>query len=181
MSTTAVEAGTPVTAAPRRAVTGAAVLRWLGGGLLAGVAWGVAARLWMRYLADVPSFSWEGTLFILGLTGVAGLALGGVELLRRRGVGAWRVLLVVPALVMFAGQGLPFLPCAVLGGLAVSGRGGPGVRLPAALLAASPVVMFWVLDVDVPHSLTVTALWFLALGAALAVAWAPLWRRRASR
>ena len=148
------------------------------GGLLGGVVWGVVCRLWMRYVSDVPSFSWTGTLFILGVTGLAGLALGVLELLRRRGVGAWRYLALLPALVMFVGQGIPFLPPAVLASLALSGRGPRWVRVPAAVLSFSSLGLFLLPDVVIPNDPVVTVLWFVAMSAALAVAWTPAFRNR---
>ncbi|WP_336921069.1 hypothetical protein [Aquipuribacter sp. SD81] len=154
---------------------------WVGGGLAGGLLWGVAVRLWMRYVADQPSFSWSGTLFVLGVTSLAGLALGAVELLRRRGRGPWRLVLVVPALVVFAGQGLPFLPAAVFGGLALSGRGRWWVRGPAAALAASSLSLFLLFDEPFANSAVVTVAWYAVLCLGLAVGWVPVWRRRAPR
>lgn len=163
---------------PRRPGAGRQAVVWVLGGLLGGVVWGVVCRLWMRYVSDVPSFSWTGTLFILGVTGLAGLALGVLELLRRRGVGAWRYVALLPALLMFVGQGIPFLPPAVLGSLALSGRGPRWVRVPAAVLSFSSLGLFLLPDVSIPNDPVVTVLWFVAMSAALAVAWTPAWRRR---
>lgn len=153
---------------------------WVGVGLLGGAGWGVVGRAWMRYVSDNPQFTWSGTLFIVGVAALAGLSLGVVEMLRRRGARAWRVVLAAPALVMFAGPGVPLLPSAVLGGLALSGRGGWWVRGPAALLALAPVVVLVVLEgVDAfPHSPVLSVAWYLVLCAWLAVGWSAVFRRR---
>ena len=37
-------------------------------GFALGAGWGVLARVWMRQVTDAPSFSWSGTLFIIGLS-----------------------------------------------------------------------------------------------------------------
>ncbi|MEV5966767.1 hypothetical protein AB0L70_33675 [Kribbella sp. NPDC051952] len=52
------------------------VLTTTAAGLGLGVGWGIAARVWMRLITTEPEFSWTGTAFIIGLTGVCGLALG---------------------------------------------------------------------------------------------------------
>lgn len=152
---------------------------WVGVGLLSGTGWGVVARAWMRYVSDNPEFTWSGTLFILGLTTLAGLSLGLVEMLRRRGVGGWRAVLALPALVMFAGPGIFMGPSAVLGGLAVSGRGGWWVRGPAAVLALAPVVALVLVEgVEAfPHSAVLSVSWYVVLCAGLAVGWSTVFRR----
>jgi hypothetical protein len=157
----------------------ASVWRWLAGGLAAGLVWGVVARLWMRFVTDVPEFSWSGTLFILGVTSLAGLSLGAVELLRRRGAGAWRLVPVLPAVVMFAGAGMVMAPSAVLGGFVLSGRGPRWLRAVATVLALAPLVLFVTPD-PLPGSLlhrVLAVAWYLVLVGALAVGWSGVWRR----
>lgn len=163
--------------------TGWGALRWVGIGLLAGAGWGVVARAWMRYISDDPSFTWSGTLFIVGLAALAGLSLGVVELLRRRGARLWRLLLALPAVVMFAGPGAPMLPSAVFGGLALTGRGGWRVRVPALVLAVAPLVALVVVEgLDAfPNSVVLSLAWYVGLCAWLAVGWSVVWRRRVRR
>lgn len=148
--------------------------RWPVAGLLAGAAWGGVARAWMRYVSTDPEFSWSGTLAIVGMTTLAGTALGGVEALRRGGARSWRRLLAVPALLMFAGPGLIMLPTAVFGALALSGRGGRGLRPVAAVLALAPLSFFFLADESHPHSLWLTLAWYLVLCVGLAVGWLPV-------
>jgi hypothetical protein len=112
-------------------------------GLGAGLAWGVAARVWMRLVTtEAPGFSWVGTLAILGLAGVFGAGVGlwwsarGAEGRRR-----WRRLALLPGLLLFAGQGLPFLP-AFIGG-ALARRGYPLLRPLAAVTVVGPAVALW--------------------------------------
>lgn len=159
---------------------GASVWRWLAGGLVAGLAWGVVARLWMRFVTDVPEFTWSGTLLILGVSVLAGLSLGAVELLRRRGVRVWRVACATPALVMFLSAGMVMAPSAVLGGFVVSGRGPRWLRAGATVLALAPLALFFTPGVShrsVAHTAVALA-WYLVLVGALAVAWSSVWRRR---
>lgn len=158
----------------------ASVVRWLAGGLAAGLAWGAVARLWMRFISDDPGFTWGGTLFILGVTGLAGLALGLAELLRRRHADAWRLAAVVPAVLMFAGAGMVMAPTAVLGGMVVAGRGPRWVRGVATVLAVAPLATFFLPDVEWrgPAQMTVAIAWYLLLVAVLAAAWSTAWRRR---
>ena len=48
------------------------MLRAVGRGALARLAWGLLARLFMRLLAATPEFTWSGTLAILGLSTLLG-------------------------------------------------------------------------------------------------------------
>ncbi len=104
-------------------------VRYAASGLVLGVAWAVAGRVWMRLIATEPAFTWAGTLLLVGMAALVGLALGLVHAARRRGASRWwRVLYgVVP--VLFAGAGLPLLPAVVLGGWGLR-RGALGRRSP---------------------------------------------------
>lgn len=130
-------------------------------GLAAGAVWGVAVRVFMRLVTtDKPGFSWTGTLFIVGLAAAFGLGVGVAARARREGRSRWWLLAAVPGLLLFAGQGLPFLPAFVVGGLALrfalgGGAGAdatPGrtrrvAGLVAAVLAVTVVpVLLWQAD-----------------------------------
>ncbi|MET9268542.1 hypothetical protein [Kribbella sp. NPDC003557] len=93
------------------------VLRSAAAGLGLGLAWGVAARVWMRLISTEPEFTWAGTLVILALTGGSGLLLGVLYGLRRAGRSRWWRILAAPCLLTFAGPGILFLPAFLLGGL----------------------------------------------------------------
>jgi hypothetical protein len=93
------------------------MLRSAATGLGLGVAWGVAARVWMRLISTDPQFTWAGSLLIVGLTGVAGLALGILYGVRRAGRSRWWRTVAVLCLPTFAGPGMLFLPAFFLGGL----------------------------------------------------------------
>lgn len=93
-----------------------------GRGFALGVAWGAAARIWMRLISTDPEFSWPGTIAILLLAGIAGLSLGLVHGSRTQGRSRWWLLAVVMVLPLFASPGLPFLPAVFLGGLALGKR-----------------------------------------------------------
>ena len=117
-----------------------AVVRGCLTGLGLGLAWGVVARGFMRLLATDPSFSWSGTLFILGLAAVAGACVGLVHAARVAGLSGWWRLAAVPALALFAGPGAALLPAAV--GMAMVLRGGWVVRsLGAVVVTGSPLVV----------------------------------------
>lgn len=86
------------------------MLRALGRGALAGVAWGLLARSFMRLFATDPEFTWSGTLAIVGFSAAfwSGVALVGQA--RREGRSAWWRLAPVPGLVLFMGPGMLLLP-----------------------------------------------------------------------
>ena len=98
-------------------------------GLVVGAGWGLLARGWMRYISDEPEFSWAGTLFIVGAFALAGTFLALVDVLRRRRARAWRVLLSLPALLLFASPGMLMLAPTLLGGFALCGRGPRWLRV----------------------------------------------------
>lgn len=70
--------------ASERERAGWAVVAWMA---LGGAGWGVAARLWMRFISTDPEFSWSGTLYIVLVPTLIGLLLGLALLARRR---RWR-------------------------------------------------------------------------------------------
>ena len=82
-------------------------------GALLGAGWGAVARGFMRLLTTQPEFSWEGTLFIVGIFVVAGALVGLVHGARTGGRSPWWRLAGLPALLVFFGQGLVLLPGAV--------------------------------------------------------------------
>jgi hypothetical protein len=99
----------------------------VGAGLLLGVGWGIAARVWMRLVSTVPGFSWAGTLFIIGLAALAGGCLGLVHAARRRGGSRWWRVAALPSVLLFFGPGVPLLPAYLLGGWAGGSRRVPAV------------------------------------------------------
>lgn len=94
----------------------------LAGSLVAGIAWGALARLFMRLVSTTPEFSWEGTLGIVGIAAVAFLLTGFAAGAMARGWSGWWRLAAAPALLIFAGQGLGLLPAAAGTFLAVRVR-----------------------------------------------------------
>ena len=111
-----------------------AALGAFGTGLLLGVGWGIAARVWMRLVSTVPDFSWTGTLFIVGLAALAGGCLGLVHAARRRGGSRWWRVAALPSLLLFVGPGVPLLPAYLLGGWAWGSRRVPAVFRALAVL-----------------------------------------------
>ena len=173
-STTAPLAATTRAGTSRAGTSGARFLLAAAGlGLLAGLLWGVAARAWMRTISENPEFSWAGTLSILGVTSLAGIALALLEALRRRGVGAVRFALVIPALLMFASPGMAMLPGALLLGLALAARGPRWLSVVAAWIAqVSTVVLLYGQPAPLtPYPAYVQVGGNLALVLALGAAW----------
>jgi len=84
-------------------------------GLTGGLAWGVLARLWMRFISTDPEFTWSGTLFIVIGFGIAGLAQSGAYLgrradLRRPAMTVVRVMSVIGLLPLGMAAGAPCFP-----------------------------------------------------------------------
>ncbi|GAA2159092.1 hypothetical protein [Pedococcus bigeumensis] len=123
-----------------------AVLRAALIGLGLGVAWGAAARAWMRLVSTEPEFSWVGTSMILGLSGVLGLLIG-LSWVARRATGRrrWFRLLFLPGLILFAGQGLPLAPGLLVAGPLVRRRGLLS-RAVTVLAVAGPAFLLWRVD-----------------------------------
>ena len=128
---------------PRATPVGASLLRSAGVGAASGALWGVAARGWMRLVSTSPEFSWTGTLLIVGLAATLGAGVAVSSAARSR-TGWRRVarLAVVPGMVMFAGQGIPFLPAFVVGGLLLRRRH-VVARMLTVLAVAGPAVLVW--------------------------------------
>ncbi|GAB3444238.1 hypothetical protein GCM10027517_23640 [Phycicoccus ginsengisoli] len=153
-------------------------LRAVLAGVAFGLAWGVVARVFMRLVSDAPSFSWAGTLGILAVAAWFGAFVAAASAKLRAGRRGWWRLLALPALLLFAGQGAPFLPGALLGAIALSRRWRPALSVPVAVVAnaAVPVVMWWQLRLDevtmlsAPYRAQAAALILMPL-LGLALAW----------
>ena len=96
-------------------------------GLLGGLAWGVFARTWMRFIAVYAEFTWSGTLLIIIGFGIVGLAQSAVYLgrrrsLRRPAMTALRVVGVVMLMPLAFGAGAIAFPTIVLAPLALTQR-----------------------------------------------------------
>jgi hypothetical protein len=105
---------------PGRRLPGVIVVLLAG---MAGLVWGVVARLWMRFISTDPEFTWSGTLFIIfgfGIFGLTqGLALAGRRAgWRRPGLTVMRVVGGIGMVPIFGGAGALMLPTVLGGGLA---------------------------------------------------------------
>lgn len=85
----------------RRGELGRSVLLFVGLGL----GWAVAARLFMRFFTDDPSFTLEGTGAIVGLVLLEFVGLGAVRGARLSGGTRWWRLAPVPGLLLFLAPG----------------------------------------------------------------------------
>jgi hypothetical protein len=95
------------------------LLAFLAGGFLLGV----IARGWMRLISGEVEFTWAGTVAIVVIFTIAGLAQGVALAVRRSGWPRWtkrivQVVALVLVLPLGSGAGLVMLPAIVTGSLA---------------------------------------------------------------
>lgn len=124
----------------------------------AGLAWGIAMRVWMRFISSQPEFSWSGTLFILGAATIAGTALGFAWHRRASGGTGWWRLAILSLLLLGAG-GAVMWPAVILGAIALGRPWRTWIRVTLGGLAAAtqiPVIagiadnwMFGVVEVAI--------------------------------
>lgn len=137
------------------------MLRAALGGMALGAAWGVLARIWMRLVTDAPEFSWTGTMLIIGLAATHGVATGVAAGALRAGRGGWWRLVSVPGLLLFAGQGLLFLPGVLVGSVALARRSRAGLVVAVLASLVVPVALWRALRLDettmLPASVTAQA------------------------
>src|SRR5919108_184836 len=98
-------------------------------GAALGLAWGVAARIWMRLIATHPEFTLGGTAFILAVGAQMGAFAGLAYAARRRGWRGWRhyvprAVAVASILFMGVGPGVAMVAIVLAAALVVSRRGG---------------------------------------------------------
>jgi hypothetical protein len=113
-------------------------------GALAGLAWGLGLRAWMRFISFDPEFTWSGTLFIIGATTLAGSMTGLAYRRWRLGRGNWWRLLGFFFLPLGMAAGSVMVPTFVLGGLALGRRTWPSwVRIGLAVVAIGFQLFFF--------------------------------------
>lgn len=145
------------------------------GGLLGGLAWGIDARAWMRFISTDPEFSWTGTLFIVIGFGIAGLAQAGAYLgrranLQRPRLTALRVATFASLLPLGVAAGAPMFPAVVLAPLAITHTDwSDRMRLLVGAVAMIPVVATAGILLDDLSAARAVAgfLWFLAVYAGI--------------
>lgn len=145
------------------------------GGLVGGLAWGVFARIWMRFISADPDFTWSGTLFIVIGFGIAGLAQSGAYLGRRAALGRSRM--TVLRVATFAGllplgmaAGGPMFPTIVLAPLALThNEWSARSRLLVGVVALLPVLFIATVLLDDLSVIRASAgfVWFLAVYAGI--------------
>lgn len=141
------------------------------GGLLGGLAWGIFARVWMRFISTDPEFTWTGTLFIVVGFGIAGLGQSGAYLgrhagLRRPRMTVLRVITFATLLPLGMAAGGPMLPAVVLLPLAIEHEEWSGrVRLALGAVALIPVIAVATILFDDLSTMRagVGLVWFLAV------------------
>ena len=145
------------------------------GGLVGGLAWGIDARVWMRFISTDPEFSWTGTLFIVIGFGIAGLGQSGAYLgrrasLRRSRMTVLRVVTFASLLPLGMAAGASMFPTVVLAPLAIAHTDWSGrMRLFIGVVALIPVVAIaTILSDDLPTPRAAAGfLWFLAVYAGI--------------
>ena len=119
------------------------VLVEVGRAALSGAAWGVAARLWMRFISDDPEFSISGTAFIVAApTVISMFSVLAQRCISWSGVARWPARMIAGAstVLLGMGAGMLMLPTLILGGVAYAHPEWPRqLRLTIAVLAAVPV------------------------------------------
>lgn len=118
-------------------------------GLVLGFIWGVAIRLWMRYISTNPEFTWAGTGYIVGAAALVGTLLGVAYHRYRLGKGNWWRLNGLSVLFLGVAAGGVMIPTVILGGLGLGRRTWPkGVRGLLLLLAVGFQVFFFAGNTD---------------------------------
>ena len=88
-------------------------------GALLGLSWGIAMRIWMRFISTSPEFTWSGTGYILGATTLAGMLLGLGWARRAKAKGNWWRLTGLSMLPLGVAAGGVMIPSVFLGALAL--------------------------------------------------------------
>lgn len=168
----------------RRGELGRSVLLFVGLGL----GWAIAARLFMRFFTDDPSFTLQGTGMIVGLVLLEFIGLGAVRGARLSGRTRWWRLAPVPGLLLFFGPGMLLVPL-VITGIVVGRCRTLLVRVLVALAGASasvaPLVILSAGATDNPPAPTLAVGMVLYVGCGLALVaatqeWSHPWRRPVS-
>jgi hypothetical protein len=143
----------------------------LAGGLVVGLAWGINARLWMRFISTSAEFTWSGTLFIVIAFGIVGLAqaaayLGRRASLTRRLLTGLRTLGVISLLPLGFGAGASMIPTVILATVAWTHRAWPrwlrGTLAVAALAPAVATALSFFGDLP-PIRAAVGTIWFVVI------------------
>lgn len=116
-------------------------------GIVFGAALGILARGWMRLVSEDPEFSLSGTLFIVGVFTIWGLAQGFVVGMRRVTSRRWLVSMirafgVLGMLPLFLGAGAVMAPTVIFGGLGIHrSEWKLPIRLLLGLIALLPITV----------------------------------------
>ena len=106
-------------------------------GTLLGFAWGILARLWMRFIATDPQFTWSGTAYIVLVPTLIGLMMGVTLATHRRWAKIAGGIAVIP---LGMGAGTLMLPTIIFGALSFGRRSLPAwSRVAFGILAALPL------------------------------------------
>ncbi len=144
-------------------------------GLGGGLAWGMIARLWMRFISTNAEFTWSGTLFIVIGFGIAGLAQSGAYLGRRANLArpaltVLRVVAVIALLPLGVAAGASMFPTMILATLALTHHTWPrwlrGIVAAVALLPAVATALSFFDDLSLMRAVA-AVIWFLAIYAGI--------------
>jgi len=151
-------------------------------GLVGGLAWGMNARLWMRFISTNLEFTWSGTLLIVIGFGIAGLAQSGAYLgrranLTRPAMTVLRVVAVIGLLPLGVAAGASMFPTIILATVALTHHTWPrwlrGIVASVALLPALATALTFFQDLT-PIRAFAGTVWFLAIYAGI------VWAARSS-
>ena len=142
---------------------------------MGGLAWGINARLWMRFISTNPEFTWSGTLFIVVGFGIAGLAQSAAYLgrradLRRPAMTALRVVAVIGLLPLGGAAGASMFSTIILAALALTHQNWPrwllGIVGAAALIPAFVTARSFFNDLSLERGVA-SVIWFLTIYAGI--------------
>lgn len=106
-------------------------------GALVGFAWGISARLWMRFVSTDPEFTWSGTAYVVLAPTLIGLMMGVTLATHRR----WaKIIGSVAVLPLGMAAGALMLPTIIFGALSFGRPLLPKwLRFAFGILAALPL------------------------------------------
>lgn len=136
------------------------IWRALGIGAGLGLAWGIAARIWMRLISTNPELSVFGTAYILAVPTIFGTCAGLAYVARRKGWARWaqylcRSLVVVTFIPFGVAGGAPLMLTALLATVGLTQTAWPRfVRaIPLLLAVAGVILVSWEIVNDRPGML----------------------------
>jgi len=170
------------TAAARVETRGVGLRQFLWAGPIAGLAVGVVARAWMRWITVDPEFSWTGTIgivvvFVVFFSAQAGARVARVRVRSPRRVTGVRAVAGVLSLGLFGAAGAVMFPTVLFGSLALWRSGFHRLVRSLLVIAALPAPIYVTSTIASDHGWSPATIGrimvFVAIYAAVIVATRP--------